>query len=277
MAGKKNPRAKAKETEEQDAVEELEQESELNPENPHGLYEDPRFSGPPTTAFGKFQRWSHRHKRAIYAAFFLAIILSFVVVMRDSSGSSPREAIEDYFSRFAGETTEDWQYNIERFYVGKAHLNNLYPVLAKMTYGDAGARPLLNDRDLYQSFVREQYETDLLAFAALQERVLNDAEAKLFMENSLRQAAADYYLYKRVGTEATDFRVNVSDAQAREYYGRNKAFYEGSGLEEAAALQIIKNTLAGLRRDQMRQQLAVERSRLVGQLKDRFGPRMNEE
>ncbi len=272
MAGKKKD-PESIENEEPDAAVE---ERELNPENPQGLYEDPRFSGPPTTAFGRFQRWSHRHKRAIYAAFFLAIILSFVVVMRQDDGASAREAVEAYFSRFAGET-DGWQYNIERYYIDKVHLNNLYPVLAKLTYGDAGAQSLLGDRELYESYVREQYETDLMAFAALQERVLNEREAKMFMENALRQAAADYYLYKRVGTEATDFRVNVTDAEAREYYGRNKDFYDASGLNEAASLQVIKNTLAGLRRDQLRQQLAVERSRIVGQLKDRIGPRMNQE
>lgn len=275
MAGKKDPKTK-KASPEDASEEELEQDSELNPENPHGLYDNPRFSGPPTTMFERFQRWSHRHKRAIYATFFLAIILSFVVVMRSDNSSNPREAVESYFNRFAGES-DDWQYNIERYYVGKGHLNNLYPVLAKLTYGDAGARPLLNDQDVYASFIREQYETDLLAFAALQEQILNDPEARLFLENSLRQAAADYYLYKQVGTEATDFRVDISDAEAREYYDRNKSFYESSGLDQAASMQIIKNTLAGLRRDQMRQQLAVARTRVVGQLKDRFGPRLNQE
>ena len=283
MTGKKISKKKTTRTaanrgaEDTDAdLEQDAEESELNPENPLGMYEDPRFSGPPQSAFESFQRFAHRHKRAIYATFFLAIILSFVVIMRGSGGANARDAVEQYFARFAGQS-DDWQYNIDRFFIGKIHLNNLYPVLAKITYGDGGAKTLLNDRDLYDSFVREQYETDLLAFAALQENVLNESEARLFMENSLRQAAADYYLYKKVGTEATDFRVNISDAEAREYYNRNREFYKNSGLDEAAAMGVIKNTLAGLRRDQMRQQLAVARAQLVSRLKDRFGPRMNEE
>lgn len=278
MTGKKTTKKEtANETDEMNEPENDSQESQdLNPENPHGLYEDPRFSGPPASTFERFQRWSHRHKRAIYAAFFLAIILSFVVVMRGNSGSDPRDALSNYFGRFGGET-EDWQYQIDRYYIGKMHLNNLYPVLAKLTYGDGGARSVLNDRDVYNSFVREQYETDLLAFAALQENTLANPEARMFLENSLRQAAADYYLYKQVGTNETDFRVNVSDAEALQYYDRNKAYYESTGLDKTAALGVIKNTLAGLRRDQMRQQLAIERSRVVAALKDRIGPRLNQE
>ncbi|MCR9145504.1 MAG: hypothetical protein NXI24_24910 [bacterium] len=285
MATEKDPEKKSKakskakvqtEAGEQPAESQIQETNDLNPENPHGLYEEPQFSGPPTTYFERFRRWSHRNKRWIYTAFVAAIMLSFVVIIQDKETSNPREVVDAYFGRFAVEI-EDWQYNIERYYIDKGHLNNLYPVLAKLTYGEAGARPLLNDRELYESFIREQYEVDLLAFAALREQTLNNAEARLFLENSLRQAAADYYLFKQVGTEATDFRVNVTDAEAREYYGRNKEFYASSGLNEQASLQIIKNTLAGLRRDQMRQQLAVERSRLVARLKDRFGPRLNQD
>lgn len=269
MSGKELPPEEA-------SAEEAAEPEELNPENPHGMYDSPRFSGPPKTTFERFQRWAHRHKRAIYAVFFLAIILSFVVVMRGSGDSRPDSIVDAYFARFAG-PDENWQYQIERYNVGKAHLNNLFPVLAKLSYGDAGAQAVLNDKDTFDSFVREQYETDLLLFAAIQSGMLNDAEARMFMENAVRQAAADYYLYKQVGTEQTDFRVNISDAQALAYYNQNQAYYESTGLERGQALGVIKNTLAGLRRDQLRQQLAIERNRIVGALKDQIGPRLNQE
>ncbi|MCB1317517.1 MAG: hypothetical protein KDK27_16250 [Leptospiraceae bacterium] len=242
-------------------------------EDPHAMYSDPYFHGEADSAWEKFRRFAHNHKRKVYFVFLIGLVLSFVVIMRNPEPENLRGWAENYFARF-NDPANDWKYNIAQYYVDRQHLSLLYPILARYTWGDAGAEPLLNNGELYDQFVRDQYETDLLVYAALREEILQTPEASYILENAMRHAIAEYYLYTRIRSDDNNFRVEVDDREALEFYERNEELYADNGLGKNANIQLIKNTLAGIRRDQIRQQLAGQRSAVLEQLKEAIGPRL---
>ncbi|MBL8021783.1 MAG: hypothetical protein JNM27_19070 [Leptospirales bacterium] len=258
----------------QDEVE-VYSDSGITAENPAALYENVMFPHPPQTLYEALQQWSHRHKRKLYALLLLTIVSSLFVGLRSSTPDSPEKLMRQYFGRFNGHA-DDWQYSIEGFHFTRAHLDALFPVIARFTLGHRGALETLRDKSTRELFARDQFETDLLVYAAMQEGILDQADAKSVLENSMRHAIADYYVQKKLESGNADYRGSVGDAEALAYYEKNQELYAKNGVAKAPAIEMIRTILSSLKRETHRQQMRVDRAKLIQVLQERFGPRFRE-
>ncbi|MCE9599181.1 MAG: hypothetical protein K8S54_14555 [Spirochaetia bacterium] len=249
---------------------------ELRVENPNALYEDVSFRGKPETAFEKLQHWSHRHKRKLYAVFLLAVVSTLFAGFRSTTPDSPQKLMDQYFARFGGHS-DDWQYSIDRFHFTRAHLATVLPVIARYTLGNRGALDALQDKSTHDVFARDQFETDLLVYAAMQEDVLREPDARTILENALRHAIADYYVQRRLESINSDYRGRVEDAEALSYYEKNQDLYNKNGVAKGKALELIRTTLSGLKREEQRQEMRIQRAKLIARIQERLGPKFRGE
>jgi hypothetical protein len=252
------------------------EEEHLNPEDPLAMYDEP----PPRTApahsrWDAFRLWSHRHKRKIYLLFFVSLAIGIYLSLRSGGPGDLGGVLRDYFARFQGER-EGWSYAIGEYFVGQDHLALVYPVIAKYRLGENGAAAAMQDPALYRRFIEEQYQVDALVYAAMRENAIHTPEARVILEDAVRRAVADYYVYSRIPGDSSDFRIEVTDAEVREFYERNKEIYEKSG-DPDTALVAIRATLYNLKRDQLRQKLATYQQKVFEDVRNRYGPRIQGE
>jgi len=266
--GDENPADEARSAgEAEQAEEEL-----VSPENPMGFYEPYDARGRPQSGWGRFTAWAHGSKRWVYAIFLIAMVLAFWLAMRQSEPGSPKHLVDAYFSRFQGHS-EDWRYEIADYYIPASHLTALYAVLVRHQFGPEDASEAFQNGELFDGFLRAQYNTDILVIAARQEGVLDSPEGKLFVENAVRNAVAEYYVQQAAPDEALGVQP-VSEAEVREFYEANRETYERIGLDQTRALQAARMTLEQQRQSRANEERTLLRAQIVQQLKDRLGPRM---
>ncbi len=263
---------------ERDELEEVEAEElpDLSPEDPMGLYADPHTVEKTDSGWGEWQSWAHTNKRKIYAAFFITIVGSFVYSMVSYQSNEFRSMATAYFDKFRSDTDE-WVYAIGPYYFDENYLASQYSVLTRYTWGDRGAAPMKNDRNLYAEYLKDQLETDLLVNAALaDEKILNAPEARLILENKMRHAIAEYYLFTVIRNENSDFRIQVTEAEIDDHYKQFKQYYASLNLDAERARPVIRQTLTNLKQDALRNQLTGVRNRIVNELKDGAGYRVKD-
>lgn len=261
------------ETAEEPEPEEL---PDLQPEDPMGFYTDPREIEKTESDWGNWRHWAHVHKRKIYAAFLITIVGSFVYSMIDYQANAFRSMATAYFDKFRSQTDE-WVYAIGPYYFDENHLATQYSILTRYTWGDRGAEPLKNDRDMYSEYLKDQLETDLLVNAALaDDKILNDIEARIILENKMRHAIAEYYLFTLIRNENSDFRIQVTDQEIDDHYRQFKQYYSSLNLDAERARPVIRQTLTNLKQDAVRNQLVTIRNRVVNELKDGAGYRVKD-
>jgi len=254
-------------------MKELETElPDLNPENPENLYRDPPD---PSEAenHSRLHFLAQRHKRKIYALLLLA--MSAVVFSFAFSRESQffENFTRDYFNRHANEQ-HTMEYQIDGYHFDEISMRAAYAVLLDYTYGATGSKALINDGRRYSDFVREQSETDLLVYAALQEGVLSRPEARLALENHLRQAIANYYLFVKIRTPDSDFRVSVSEQEIEKQYAANRKYYDQLGLTPEQTRQLVQKAILGARREGMQEDFLKKRAQLLQRLKETAGYRL---
>lgn len=253
-----------------------EQLPDLQPEDPMGMYVEPNSVERTDTDWGAWRHWAHRNKRTIYAVFAVTIIGSFVYTMIGYEANPYRNIATSYFDRFRS-ATDDWVYAIGPFQVDENQLAARYSVLTRYTWGDRGAVPLKNDRDMYAGFLNDQLETDLLVNAALADtKLLDSPEARIILENSLRHAIAEYYLFSLIRTEESDFRVEVTQGEVDEHYNRFRQYYTSLNLDKERATPVIRRTLTNLKQDAVRGELGRVRQEVIDRLKDSSGYRVKD-
>lgn len=247
--------------------------ADLQVETPVELYTRPDellLDG--NTFWARMRAWSHRSKRIVYIVFIGTLIGGFGYLMMQETGPDLSQFLSRYFNRFGNETP-DWTYQIGQYQIDRDYLRRLYPVLANYTYGKAGARTVRQDAKVYEEFLNQQFEMDLMAYAAWKSGALNDPEAKLIIGNAIRRAAADYYLYKNIQNDANDFRTQVSDQEVIQFYSKNRSIYEKQGMDKKQAFAMIRGTLSELKSDRVRTQLQTGRRVVLDRLRNEIGPR----
>jgi len=278
MAKKKTSKktAKVRTLHPEDEEVEPEELPDLQPEDPMGFYTEPREVEKTDSDWGSWRHWAHSHKRKIYAAFFITIVGSFVYSMIDYKANAFRSMATAYFDKFRSQTDE-WVYAIGPFYFDENYLASQYSVLTRYTWGNRGAEPLKNDRDMYAEYLKDQLETDLLVNAAMaDDKILNHPEARIILENKLRHAIAEYYLFTMIRNKNSDFRIQVTDQEINDHYSQFKQYYSSLKLDKERARPVIRQTLTNLKQDAVRSQLVGIRNKIVNQLKDGSGYRVKD-
>jgi hypothetical protein len=235
---------------------------EIRVENPHALYEeppaDPHFNA--ETRAGRFRLFAHRNKRIIYAVVLLAIVLGFAAGFRTTPGFE--STLESYFNRFHA-SMPDAAYQVAGAHVDKAHLRAVYE----------SHKRLLGAVD-YSAFAQEQFETDLVLRAALDEGMLSSPEASLILESALRRAAADYYLRKKFAAELEQKAVTTGEAKL--VYEKTKTAMKELKLSETEAVASIQNTLTAVQAQEIRAKQLFLRRELTNRLKQIYSTKSPE-
>ncbi len=246
------------------------QGGELSPEDPLALYREYRFAGKPETRTEAFRRFAIRNRRAVYSLLLAGVVLPFVWMMTTRQPESPEELIRSYFARVSS-ADEATAYAIGDARVTARHVRQLYQAVLKFTWGQKGADDAAGENQLFEAFVREQFETDLLVNAALKEGRFRSTDARLILENAVRHAAADYYLYTRIAAADSNFRIRIPREQVLSVYEKNKEFYARQGFNKAAALPVIEQSIVDVKRAEMALVLSRAREQVLADLKDRSG------
>ncbi|HMU83225.1 MAG TPA: hypothetical protein PKE49_08645 [Leptospiraceae bacterium] len=240
----------------------------LSPEDPTAIYREVTFTGPAVTFYDRLARAAHANKRKIYFLMLCAIVVPIFLGLRSTRPLTASRIATDYFDRFrTGES--NGVYSVAGATFGQDHLRHLFDAVGSTTLGPAGLRQLDGNSAAYTAYVRDQFETDLLVHAALQEGVLDSPQASFFIENSMRHSMADYYLLTRIMRPDTNLRVVVSDQAVQSYYEKNREQYAKSGLPQKETMEIIRRTLEQIQSDQMQAQIRLLRQQTINSLKDR--------
>ncbi|MBX7059376.1 MAG: hypothetical protein K1X75_15030 [Leptospirales bacterium] len=226
----------------------------------------------PHSRFEAFRRFAHRNKAFLFGFMALSMILG-VLAARPQRSAAER-ALESYFEAHSG-ARPDWRYEVADHYLEEAELSARFPLLAELHLGKQGAAVLLGNRQGYERWAREQYATDTLAYAALREGLLAGAEGRIWMEESLRKAAAEFYLRKRLENDALDLRSEASFAEAAAYIAARPADPSLRG-DQQAVTAAVQAMLSAQRRQNLQLQAAQAREAALALLRDRYGPRWNE-
>lgn len=221
----------------------------------------------------RFWRWSRRNKGFVFALILASMALSIL-------GLRPRPntveaALQGYFDSRQAQTAE-WQYEVGGAFVEGGELAANFPLMAQMRLGKAGAAPIVADREALQRWSREQYHTDLLAYAALREGMLHNPAGRLWMEQALRRAAAELYLRQQMETPDLNLRIDATPAESLAYIRARSGDPALRG--EAAAVQAaVGAMLSATRRDSVNAAAARARDSTLILLRDRYGPRWRDE
>lgn len=243
---------------------------DIDPGDPLALYKEHSFDTPPTGSFEKFRRFALTTKGAVYALLLLSIVLPMAIILKDRSPDSPEQIVRNYFGRFSSASSNS-VYSIGPVHISAQHIERLHGAVVRFTIGPGGATEYMSDANNNALFARDQFETDLLVNAALTEGVLKSEDARLVIENSLRHAIADYYLYSRLSTEQSDFRIVVPREEILDMYEKNREFYSKQGLSRSESLLVIERSLYQVRRDALNLQILRARQEIIETLKDRAG------
>ncbi len=239
------------------------EEELVNPEDPLAVYAMPEFHGEAATRWDKLRRFSHRQKRKVYIALLLSLIAAIAASMQPG-GAAIRDILADYFQKEGNASlNSDWAYTIENHVFDSDTMRLRFPILARYTYGLDGGRELMKDQEFYTKFVNDQYETDILLYAAVSEGGLEEVEARLVLENALRRAAVEYYIHTKIRTLMPDLRAAAGRTEALAYYENNKDFYKKNNIEKEKALELIAQTLTGIKQQDLREKLLLVRRTLL--------------
>lgn len=235
------------------------EEEIIDPVNPMAVYFDHEFHGEADTRWEKFRRFSHTHKRKIYGLFFVALFGTFITTMFNHNRPTIDNVAWSIYDNFE-KKGPDWVYSIDGHFFGAYHLKEQYDALARYTWGDRGAVKMQSSNDLYASYLQDQFETDSLVLAALNENALDSPEAKIILSNALRHAIAEYYVYTKLRSEVGDFTIRTTEKEVEENYQKNKAFYDKSHLSKEEVLNIIRKTLLSAKKEE--QQIAIQQRKM---------------
>lgn len=173
---------------------EEEEEQVLDPQNPFGPTEDPiprRWN----SWSEEFRVWMHSAKGWLYGVLLIAIVGPVFYMLGTLNAPGYSDVLENYFSTgssSAGTSTEV-AYSIGEFQRSRQEVLRTSRALATLTFGSE--TPELNPgTEDYKAFIEQQYETDLLAHAALKQGLLNDPLFVAYLDNSMRESVARAYV-----------------------------------------------------------------------------------
>lgn len=245
-------------------------EEELDPVDPNALYREHVFSGEADTKWERFRRWSHKNKGKIYFVLLLSIMSSLGLSMIDRQPAHLNDYIRNYLARFSV-TTPQWAYSIGPYQFGIDSLKSTYAILARYTFGGVGGAEAMKDGAAFEDFLREQFETDLFVNAALEEGLLDKPDAKVVLENAVRHAIAEYYIYARAIPPESNLRIKVTKEEVEDLYQRSRESYDRSGMDRNRIYRVIEKTIYDLKRQEQIDAVNRLRAQLIERLKDRSG------
>lgn len=229
---------------------------EIRVEDPGALYEEP----PSQTSYGRFRSFALGSKRIIYAIVLVAMVGGIAASMRSVTGFEGR--LESYFQRFTGKLPPSG-YQIAASEIDESELRSNFEIHKR----------LLGPLE-YTTFVREQFETDLVLRAALDEGLLSSPEAAMVLETALRRAAAEYYIRKKFSGELA--AQPISTGEAKLVYEKTKSTMKELKLSEPDAIESIRNTLIAVQAQEIRAKQALVRRELTKRLKQVYTTRAPE-
>ena len=170
-----------------------EEEQELDPRDPFGPYSDP-VPKRSNTFFEEFRVWMHSAKGWLYGLLLIAIAGPLFYMLGTLRSPSHEELLEYYFNSGKASSSEGSPvYTVGQFHRSSDNLLRTANTIRKFTFGDQ-APDLRADTEEYTSFAESQYEIDLLAKAALDRGLLDNADFRIFLENSMRESVARAYV-----------------------------------------------------------------------------------
>ena len=255
------------------------EEELLQPENPAALYEEARpedFAGPPKSAWDRFRRLALRSRRLVYGVFAVAMVAAIVLWVRANRVPTAADLtpyIESYFER-DDQLGAEAHYRVEQYGPARSRLEKLHEIMLIGSLGERGARAVLDDPERkaasLHGFLLQEYETDLLAYAALKEGLLKNREARVLIENAVRQAVADLYVRDHVDGPGLDLRIQVPEDRVDALYAAGREYYSGVGLDEEEARAAIRALLAQQLREERKAVIAAARRQLITDLEQQL-------
>ena len=225
--------------------------------------------GASISRYQRFRAWSLRNQRLISVVFLASVLLTlfggFFPGDRDHNLAG---FVRSYFARFH-DRSADRAYSFRDAYVSNDHLRAAFAALSRLHNDAEPARSLIQNSNEYALFVRRRYETDLLAFAALEDGALNDPEARLVLEHAFLTAIADFYVRKKSGMPTGSYS-NPTESDVNSIYESHRSVYATIGLDRTAALRMIRATLSRLQTERQSAERDVARHVIVEQLDERF-------
>lgn len=223
------------------------QQHPLRVENPDAIYQDP----PKETPSSRFRAFANRSKTLMYGIVLVAMAGGIAASMRSVTGLDGR--LESYFQRFAGKPPGGG-YQVAASQVDESELRLSHAIHERL------AGPVD-----YRLFVQEQFETDLVLRAALDEGMLSTPEAAMILETALRRAAADYYMRKKYSADLAPRQVTAGEAKL--LYEKTKGAMKNQFLGESEAVASIRNTLIAVQAQEFRAKQLLLRRELTNRLK----------
>lgn len=236
---------------------------------PHGRPDKPARETPeqaPLSPWDRLRRFSLRINGWIHAAVLFGALATLLVSLRPAGPDSADGLIASYFAR-CNNASRDWQYAIGSCTVSGADLAERWQVLAdrSASAGETGRQS--------EAFARDQFETDLLLHACAQTHCERQDAARVYMENALRHAAADYYLLEHTPPEIRTLSIAVTDEDVERIYRQNRSRYESAGTDPPSARRAIRSVLFQEKLARRNQAIALIREKLLQGIKDATGPR----
>lgn len=218
----------------------------LEVENPSALYDDP----PRETSSDRFRFFARSSKRLIFGVLLIAMTAGIAGALTQTP--SYDRLLEGYFAMRQGPDSSG-------YLAASAHIS-----AAELKANYETHRRLLGSVD-YNAFAAEQFETDILLRAALDEGLLSSPEAKVILESALRRAAAQYYIRKKFQNELT--AAPVSAGEAKLVFEKTRAAMKELKLSDREAFASITSTLEAMQARELRAKEQFLRQELAAKLR----------
>lgn len=220
-----------------------------------------------------WDRWRHvalQMNGWIHAAVLFFAIAALLVSLRPAGPDSADGLIASYFARCSN-ASRDWAYVIDNCTVSASDLAIRWRVAAdRMPSAGETERPS-------EAFARDQFETDLLVHACRQSHCERQDAARVYIENAMRHAAADYYLLEHTPPEIRTLSIAVTDEEVERIYRQNRSRYAGLDASPASVRQAIRSVLSQEKLARRSQAMVLIRQKVLDRVKDATGPRFRGE
>lgn len=242
-------------------------------ENPFAIYDSPEAHRPGISALDNIRHLAHRHKKVLYLILISSILLSILQPLGPRSMASAEGILIAYFDRSKGDSG-DWVYEISSEPTSEEVHRSLFQALGEFTWGGLGFKEISKSEESFQLYVADQMATDVLVRAAMQEGLLNDPKNKLIIENAVRKAVADIYLFAKIDGTHRDFRPKVDAGEIRAALQtiNNLELLNKADLNEKRVW--VEYMLNLQKRERISGVIAEERRQIVSQLRGSMGYRV---
>ncbi len=248
-----------------------EEGTDMLPERPEALYEEPAFEGRAGSSWEKFRRFAHARKRLLYGILTAAIILSVAGGLTGSVAPHPDRLLTGYLGRLSVSPAQ-WAYRVGPLTMPSAELRELYTRMAEYRLGPEAAKRARDGRGL-ERFAREEADTDTLVLYGLKQNSFATAEARQVLLHEFRRAAAEYAVYAELRRQgfADKLRPDLSAETVRKFLRENAALPALRGLRGAEAERAGRVLLAEAHRARLAEELRGRREALLQKLRETQG------